>query len=297
MIVGSDASLGAWNPDGAARLTWSEGDVWVGAAIVGSAEGAAAVVEFKLVVAAPHGGGYDWEECENRVLPASGVPLMVTGALGGDVRVAAEDGSAPKTSSTRRRRRAHPLLHRRPARREHGPAPRAHAGDELRGRLAWPADAVDAAPRREHGGVPDGHREESRPGGLRGFETASRPGDQSGDRRLARSAFVLDQAGAHPVHRGPRPRAVRGEARCHLNVPALDRRGAHRVRGGWPPPPPGSPGGCVPRRLHQPRDGGGAEPQYGKHGAPVSSVERQLMHAPPAPVAAQLSERVRARCR
>ena len=100
VIVGSDASLGAWNPDGAARLTWSEGDVWVGAAIVESAEGAAADVEFKLVVAAPHGGGYDWEECENRVLPASGVPLMVTGALGGDVRVAAEDGSAPKTSST-----------------------------------------------------------------------------------------------------------------------------------------------------------------------------------------------------
>ena len=92
VVVGSDKSLGAWNPDDAARLTWSEGDVWVGAVIVESAVG---VEEFKLVVEKPHGGGYEWEECENRVLTASGVPLMVTGTLGGDVQVAAEDGSAP----------------------------------------------------------------------------------------------------------------------------------------------------------------------------------------------------------
>jgi phosphoglucan,water dikinase len=96
VVVGSDKSLGAWNPDDAARLTWSEGDVWVGAVIVESAVG---VEEFKLVVEKPHGGGYEWEECENRVLTASGVPLMVTGTLGGDVQVAAEDGSAPKASA------------------------------------------------------------------------------------------------------------------------------------------------------------------------------------------------------
>lgn len=98
VVVGSDASIGGWDPDGGARLTWSEGDVWVGAVIMESESTSPANAEFKLAVAAPHGGGYDWEECENRVLPASGVPLMVTGALGGEINVAAEDGSAPKTA-------------------------------------------------------------------------------------------------------------------------------------------------------------------------------------------------------
>ena len=89
-VVGSDAALGAWNPDLAARLTWSEGDVWVGAAILQSGS---TNEEFKLIVVTPNPGTYEWEECENRVLPATGVQIAVTGVLGGQVDVVAEDGT------------------------------------------------------------------------------------------------------------------------------------------------------------------------------------------------------------
>ena len=99
-VVGSDASIGSWNPDGAARLAWSEGDVWVGAVILESALGTANE-EFKLVVVAPHGRAYEWEEGDNRVLPVNGTPLVVTGVLGGNVEVAASDGGSPALPAAR----------------------------------------------------------------------------------------------------------------------------------------------------------------------------------------------------
>ena len=89
-VVGSDAALGAWIPDDAARLTWSEGDIWIGAVIVQSVS---TTEEFKLIVVTPEPGVYEWEECANRVLPVNGKQLAVTGVLGGRVDVVDEHGS------------------------------------------------------------------------------------------------------------------------------------------------------------------------------------------------------------
>jgi hypothetical protein len=72
-VVGEPAALGGWDPEQAAVLEWTEGDVWVGAAAL--PPGAHA---FKLVVAGADGGGALWEEGPNRV-----------------VEVAAGSGAAP----------------------------------------------------------------------------------------------------------------------------------------------------------------------------------------------------------
>ena len=279
VIVGSDASLGAWNPDGAARLTWSEGDVWVGAAIVESAKGAAADVEFKLVVAAPNGGGYDWEECENRVLPASGVPLMVTGALGGDVRVAAEDGSAPKTSAPASSAAAAPIPSSIDVPRQVNtdpppePTPVMNSADAWRGQQTqWmqhrdesmeafqmdvvknrvPEDYVASRPHLAPAtkAVIAGSREA--PSYLTKLELiqsiVGQGHELSVENLAATSTFLRWIAAGHIEcaedghhHRPDRPAVVSRDVFINLETVA------------------------------------GLNPLYGKHGAPVSSVERQLM--------------------
>lgn len=93
-VVGSAASLGAWSPENAAALTWTEGDVWVGSVAVAPSGEA---TEFKFLVVSKH--ETVWEEGENRVIPAfasGGVACAVTGTFGGDVDVksAAEAGAS-----------------------------------------------------------------------------------------------------------------------------------------------------------------------------------------------------------
>ncbi len=71
-VVGSAPALGAWDPNRALRLTWSEGDVWQGEALLEPCQ----QVEFKYVVIGS-GRGVRWEPGINHRL-ALGLQREVT---------------------------------------------------------------------------------------------------------------------------------------------------------------------------------------------------------------------------
>lgn len=62
-VVGNHSSLGEWNADGGANLTWSEGNIWRGQIDVASN----ARLEFKIVKSTGYGEQH-WEQCDNRTL-------------------------------------------------------------------------------------------------------------------------------------------------------------------------------------------------------------------------------------
>ena len=86
-VVGSAVELGAWNPDAALPLRWTEGNVWRGELAVP----AGGAMEYKLIVR--RGGGYRWEAGDNREVQLdAGAALAVTGTLEGDVKVETIEG-------------------------------------------------------------------------------------------------------------------------------------------------------------------------------------------------------------
>ena len=93
-VVGAADAFGAWNPEKAMPLAWTEGNVWVGE--VGLPPGAA--VEFKLIIVTGDGGDFEWEPGENRVVQldaaAAAGGLIVSGKFGGDVQVSPIDDDA-----------------------------------------------------------------------------------------------------------------------------------------------------------------------------------------------------------
>lgn len=102
-VVGAADAFGAWAPEKALTLTWTDGDVWAGEVTIPAAAGVGAV-EYKLVVVTAE-GGFEWEGGENRAVPldaaaaaagaGDGGAVFVSGEFGGDVRTsfAAADGT------------------------------------------------------------------------------------------------------------------------------------------------------------------------------------------------------------
>ncbi|KAG1662069.1 hypothetical protein FOA52_005316 [Chlamydomonas sp. UWO 241] len=69
-IVGGHAVLGAWEPSKGVSLTWTDGDEWVGEAIIGSGDH----LEYKYVVRSADGTLCYWKEGANVVIDAPRAP-------------------------------------------------------------------------------------------------------------------------------------------------------------------------------------------------------------------------------
>ena len=71
VVVGSAPSLGSWDASKGARLSWTDGDVWIGEAAIP----ADTAVEYKLVVASKNKDASDkWEHGANRTVTLAGPP-------------------------------------------------------------------------------------------------------------------------------------------------------------------------------------------------------------------------------
>ena len=93
-VAGDADALGAWEPELAYRLTWTEGHIWTGRVELppGTAE-----VNYKLVTM--HKKGFDeWEDAPDRALHLADAPPVVTlsGVYGGELKTNAsfEESSA-----------------------------------------------------------------------------------------------------------------------------------------------------------------------------------------------------------